>query len=207
LQLLGHRYYDSSTGTFITRDPIKDGRNWYSYCENNPVTLVDAEGLSGGQAERPAARGVAKGKVRKETLEKLRKDKRFRERVHREIGKRKKGKKVGKPDQRGRTNNQDLTDQEIWDILNELDPKTLPKAVPTTQYDYPIGPGLPPCPFLRPPLPDYIWNNPNPHPMTDLERMLRDYQGSNGKGIIIISGPAAIPGVIGRFLGPLLRWF
>jgi RHS repeat-associated protein len=27
LQLLGHRYYDSSTGRFITRDPIKDGRN------------------------------------------------------------------------------------------------------------------------------------------------------------------------------------
>jgi RHS repeat-associated protein len=46
LQLLGHRYYDSSTGTFITRDPIKDGRNWYSYCENNPVNAVDANGLA-----------------------------------------------------------------------------------------------------------------------------------------------------------------
>jgi RHS repeat-associated protein len=45
LQLLGHRYYDSSTGRFITRDPIKDGRNWYSYCENNPINAVDAEGL------------------------------------------------------------------------------------------------------------------------------------------------------------------
>jgi RHS repeat-associated protein len=45
LQLLGHRYYDSSTGTFITRDPIKDGRNWYSYCENNPVQNIDPDGL------------------------------------------------------------------------------------------------------------------------------------------------------------------
>lgn len=45
LQLLGHRYYDSNTGTFITRDPIKDGRNWYSYCDNNPITRVDANGL------------------------------------------------------------------------------------------------------------------------------------------------------------------
>ena len=45
LQLLGHRYYDSSTGRFITRDPIKDGRNWYGYCDNNPVTRVDADGL------------------------------------------------------------------------------------------------------------------------------------------------------------------
>ena len=45
LQLLGHRYYDSSTGRFITRDPIKDGRNWYAYCENNPVNAIDANGL------------------------------------------------------------------------------------------------------------------------------------------------------------------
>ncbi|MDH4387152.1 MAG: RHS repeat-associated core domain-containing protein [Fimbriimonas sp.] len=45
LQLLGHRYYDSSTGRFITRDPIKDGRNWYAYCENNPINAVDADGL------------------------------------------------------------------------------------------------------------------------------------------------------------------
>ncbi|MDX2066064.1 MAG: RHS repeat-associated core domain-containing protein, partial [Fimbriimonadaceae bacterium] len=45
LQLLGHRYYDPSTGRFLTRDPIKDGRNWYSYCENNPLTAVDPAGL------------------------------------------------------------------------------------------------------------------------------------------------------------------
>ena len=45
LQLLGHRYYDSSTGRFITRDPIKDGRNWYVYCDNNPVSRIDANGL------------------------------------------------------------------------------------------------------------------------------------------------------------------
>jgi len=45
LQLLGHRYYDSSTGRFLTRDPIKDGRNWYGYCENNPLALVDPSGL------------------------------------------------------------------------------------------------------------------------------------------------------------------
>ncbi|MDX2065147.1 MAG: RHS repeat-associated core domain-containing protein [Fimbriimonadaceae bacterium] len=45
LQLLGHRYYDPSTGRFLTRDPIKDGRNWYTYCENNPLTAVDPLGL------------------------------------------------------------------------------------------------------------------------------------------------------------------
>jgi RHS repeat-associated protein len=47
LQLLGHRYYDPSTGRFLTRDPIKDGRNWYAYCENNPLKGVDPEGYWG----------------------------------------------------------------------------------------------------------------------------------------------------------------
>ena len=31
LMLLGHRFYDPSVGRFLTRDPIKDGRNWYGY--------------------------------------------------------------------------------------------------------------------------------------------------------------------------------
>lgn len=45
LKLLGHRYYDSSTGRFITRDPIKDARNYYVYCHSNPLTLADMDGL------------------------------------------------------------------------------------------------------------------------------------------------------------------
>jgi len=44
LQLLGQRYYDSSTGRFLTRDPIKDGRNWYGFVGNNPLRWVDPEG-------------------------------------------------------------------------------------------------------------------------------------------------------------------
>ncbi len=43
-KLLGHRYYDSDTGRFLTRDPIKDGRNWYGYCENDPVRQFDSDG-------------------------------------------------------------------------------------------------------------------------------------------------------------------
>jgi len=46
LKLLGHRYYDPSTGRFLTRDPIKDGRNWYGYCDNNPNNWIDPSGLS-----------------------------------------------------------------------------------------------------------------------------------------------------------------
>lgn len=45
LKLLGHRYYDASTGRFLTRDPIKDGRNWYGYVGNNPLRAVDPTGL------------------------------------------------------------------------------------------------------------------------------------------------------------------
>ena len=55
LQLLGHRYYDSSTGRFITRDPIKDGRNWYGYCDNNPVSFVDPTGLFVTSLDKPGS--------------------------------------------------------------------------------------------------------------------------------------------------------
>src|SRR5687768_17003279 len=43
-KLLGHRYYDPEIGRFLTRDPIKDGRNWYAYCENNSVVYADPTG-------------------------------------------------------------------------------------------------------------------------------------------------------------------
>jgi RHS repeat-associated protein len=46
LQLLGHRLYDSSTGRFLTRDPIKDGRNWYVYCDSDPIGSADPDGLA-----------------------------------------------------------------------------------------------------------------------------------------------------------------
>jgi RHS repeat-associated protein len=45
LMLLGHRYYEADTGRFLTRDPIKDGRNWYGYCGGNPLCLHDRDGL------------------------------------------------------------------------------------------------------------------------------------------------------------------
>jgi len=43
--LLGHRYYDASTGRFLTRDPIGDGSNWYAHCSNRPLRGVDPSGL------------------------------------------------------------------------------------------------------------------------------------------------------------------
>ena len=42
---LRNRYYDPNIGRFISEDPIKDGNNWYAYCENNPVNRIDPSGL------------------------------------------------------------------------------------------------------------------------------------------------------------------
>ena len=39
------RYYNMSTGRFISEDPIKDGLNWYAYCGGNPVMFWDPSGL------------------------------------------------------------------------------------------------------------------------------------------------------------------
>ncbi len=53
LKLLGHRWYDSATGRFLTRDRAQDGRNWYDYAANDPLDVVDPGGF---QAETTAAR-------------------------------------------------------------------------------------------------------------------------------------------------------
>ena len=55
LKLLGHRYYDSRTGRFISQDPAGAGDNWYAYCGNDPVNRADPSGnvaqtLNGGSA-------------------------------------------------------------------------------------------------------------------------------------------------------------
>ena len=51
LTLVGHRYYDSSTGRFLTRDPTGDGRNWFNYADSNPISNTDPDGLSDGQKD------------------------------------------------------------------------------------------------------------------------------------------------------------
>jgi RHS repeat-associated protein len=44
LMQMGHRYYDSSTGRFLTRDKRKDERNWYAYTNGRPCSYADPEG-------------------------------------------------------------------------------------------------------------------------------------------------------------------
>ena len=45
LVLMGHRYYDTRIGRFITSDPAGDGDNWYAYAGNNPVNEIDPCGF------------------------------------------------------------------------------------------------------------------------------------------------------------------
>jgi hypothetical protein len=37
--------YDAFGNHVLSRDPIKDGRNWYVYCDGNPVAFADPTGL------------------------------------------------------------------------------------------------------------------------------------------------------------------
>ena len=48
LVLMGHRYYDSRIGRFISQDPAGDGDNWYAYAGNSPTNAVDPDGLRAG---------------------------------------------------------------------------------------------------------------------------------------------------------------
>jgi RHS repeat-associated protein len=40
------RYYEPSTGRFISEDPARDGINWFLYASNSPGLRVDQTGLS-----------------------------------------------------------------------------------------------------------------------------------------------------------------
>ena len=38
------RYYEPSSGRFVSEDPAKHGWNWFAYCGNNPINYVDQAG-------------------------------------------------------------------------------------------------------------------------------------------------------------------
>jgi RHS repeat-associated protein len=50
LSYYGARWYDPETGRFTSLDPAKDGANWYAYCNNNPIRIVDPDGKMATEA-------------------------------------------------------------------------------------------------------------------------------------------------------------
>jgi RHS repeat-associated protein len=40
------RYYEPSSGRFVSEDPARDGANWFTYARNNPVKFADSSGRS-----------------------------------------------------------------------------------------------------------------------------------------------------------------
>src|ERR1035441_1916421 len=56
----GQRYYNPTTGRWLSRDPIgeRGGINLYGFVGNNPISRIDLFGLDGQQAVlSPGARG------------------------------------------------------------------------------------------------------------------------------------------------------
>jgi RHS repeat-associated protein len=43
---LRSRYYDPQTSRWLSEDPIRAGLNFYTYCDNNPIMLIDPFGLA-----------------------------------------------------------------------------------------------------------------------------------------------------------------
>ena len=68
LQLLGHRFYDSTAGRFLNRDPMDTGGgiNVYGYVSNNPLDMADPSGYGsdgGGHGGGGAGGGASHGGV------------------------------------------------------------------------------------------------------------------------------------------------
>ena len=51
LYYYGGRWYDPETGRFLSEDPVRDGRNWYTYVYNNPLNWIDPWGFEGVDAD------------------------------------------------------------------------------------------------------------------------------------------------------------
>jgi len=45
------RYYEPSTGRFVSEDPARDGFNWVTYCGNDPLNYADHSGKAGDPLE------------------------------------------------------------------------------------------------------------------------------------------------------------
>jgi RHS repeat-associated protein len=54
----GYRDYKPENARFTTVDPVRDGANWFSYVNNDPVNWVDLWGLTASDKESDAKTGA-----------------------------------------------------------------------------------------------------------------------------------------------------
>jgi RHS repeat-associated protein len=150
LQLLGHRYYDSSTGRFLTRDTDKNGRNWYDYAKNNPCLWIDETGCD-EKVLGIIRKAIANGELPPGTAGAYNnKSNGFAKRVDMSIGKR----KLSGP---GR-HNPDVSEEDVIEAVKDHLPKNLIEdAKPPTVF-------LPPTKLPTGPVfgiwfltPDQLW--------------------------------------------------
>ena len=55
----GYRDYNPKLARFTTKDPIRDGSNWFAYCNGDPVNFVDLLGLEAVDKLAEVSNGVA----------------------------------------------------------------------------------------------------------------------------------------------------
>lgn len=48
----GYRDYNPTAARFTTSDPIRDGHNWFAYCNNDPINFIDLWGLFSAEREK-----------------------------------------------------------------------------------------------------------------------------------------------------------
>lgn len=169
LKLLGHRYYDSTTGRFLSKDPIGAGRNWYGYCDNNPLASFDSTGLDKQVASALYKRSPHLGK-RYQT------DKEFSSEMHRRIGKKKKEEQPHRKGKDKERTNPNLTDEQLGDIAEDLDAERPAKKARDSKMQLHDGdertPSYRPLP-VSPPRPSLNW-------------------GAVGMGVLVVGGAVLV---------------
>ncbi len=103
---VGHRWYDPSIGRFLSRDPAESGRNWFAYCDNDPISNVDPTGCYDERIYSRLAKYWGK-----KIADWYKKDKAKAKSVDLKVGKRKRRTKTEK--------NPDISDEALDEVLTE----------------------------------------------------------------------------------------
>jgi RHS repeat-associated protein len=141
LKLLGHRYYDASTGRFLSKDVAKDGRNWFAYCNSNPIAFADPDGLYDKRVE-----DIIRRRLGNKAADVYKSDKTYSERVHRRLGK----EQTGGPRDRNPNQSEERVEDAARDAWGDK-PLEARRPVPSNNLQIPLlAPGVPDMPVVAP---------------------------------------------------------